>query len=99
MYPSYCGVSTERLREIDKSKAGGPDGLPAWLLKTYADIIVPAVTDVLNSSFLECKVPNIWKIADIAPLPKPKDIEVLTFETDIFDVNLIKNCRRFYHST
>jgi hypothetical protein len=49
---------TEKLRGIDKSKAGGPDGLPAWLLKTYADIIALAVTDVLNSSFLECKIPN-----------------------------------------
>ena len=49
---------TEKLRGIDKSKAGGPDGLPGWLLNTYADIIAPAVTDVLNSSFLECKVPN-----------------------------------------
>ena len=31
---------TEKLRGIDKSKADGPDGLPAWLLKTYADIMV-----------------------------------------------------------
>jgi hypothetical protein len=61
MHPSYCGVSNRETSGIDKSKAGGPDGLPAWLLKTYADIIAPAVTDVLNSSFLEWKVPNIWK--------------------------------------
>jgi hypothetical protein len=56
---------TEKLPGIDKSKAGGPDGLPAWLLKTYADTNAPAVMDVLNSSFFECKVPNIWKMADI----------------------------------
>ena len=77
---------TEKLRGIDKSKAGGPDGLPAWLLKTYADIIAPAVTDVLNSSFLECKVPNIWKMADIAPFPKAQDIE--DFNKDLRPISL-----------
>ena len=66
---------TEKLRQIDKSKASSPDNLPAWLLKTYADILAPANTDVLNSSFLEGKVPSMWKIANIAPLPKAQDIE------------------------
>ena len=66
---------TEKLRQIDKSKASGPDNLPAWLLKTYADILAPAITIVLNSSFLEGKVPSMWKIANIAPLPKAQDIE------------------------
>ena len=66
---------TEKLRQIDKSKASGPDNLPAWLLKTYADILAPAITDVLNSSFLEGKVPSMWKMANIASLPKAQDIE------------------------
>ena len=57
---------TEKLRQIDKSSA--------WLLKTYADILAPAITDVLNS-FLEGKVPRMWKKANIAPLPKAQDIE------------------------
>ena len=43
-----------------------------WLL---ADILAPAITDVVNSSFLEGKVPSMWKIANIAPLPKAQDIE------------------------
>ena len=59
---------TEKLRQIDKSKASGPDNLPSWLLKTYADIIALAITDVLNSSFLEGKVPSMRKLASIAPL-------------------------------
>jgi hypothetical protein len=70
----------------DQSLEGGPDGLPAWLLKTYADIIAPAVTDVLNSSFLECKVPNILIMADIAPLPKAQDIE--HFNKDLRPISL-----------
>ena len=63
---------TEKLPQIDKSS--GPDNSPAWLLKTYADILAPAIiyTDVLNSSFLEGKVPSMWKIANIAPLPKAR---------------------------
>ena len=45
-------------------------------MKIYADIIAPAIiTDVLNSSFLEGRVPSMWKIANIAPPPKAQDIE------------------------
>ena len=70
---------TEKLRQIDKSKASSPDNLPAWLLKTYADILAPAITDVLNSSFLEGKVPSMWKMANIAPLRKaPRTSKILT---------------------
>ncbi len=36
--------------------------------------------------FFECKVPNIWKMADIAPLPKTKDIE--DFNKDLRPISL-----------
>ena len=84
---------TEKLRQIDKSKARGPDNLPAWLLKTYADILAPAITDVLNSSFLEGKVPSTWKIANIAPLPKAQDME--DFNKDLRPIALASTLSKF----
>ena len=55
---------------MSTSRAGGPDNLPNWVLKEYADILAFPITDILNTSFLECRVPRVWKLADVPPLPK-----------------------------
>ena len=40
-----------------------------WVLKEYTDILVPPIADILNTSFLECRVLRVWKVADVPPLP------------------------------
>lgn len=67
-------VITAKLKEIGTSHAGGPDGLPNWVLKEFAEILATPITDILNTSFCDCKVPYIWKIADVCPLPKVSTI-------------------------
>ena len=59
-----------KLREICSARAGGPDDLPNWALREYADILAVPIADILNTSFSECKVPQAWKLADVPPLPK-----------------------------
>ena len=59
-----------KLRKISCARAGGPDNLPNWVLREFADILAAPVADILNSSFSKCKVPRAWKIADVPPLPK-----------------------------
>ena len=59
-----------KLREISSARAGGPDDLPNWALREYADILAAPIADILNTSFSECKVPRAWKLADVLPLPK-----------------------------
>ena len=56
-----------QLREINCARAGGPDDLPNWLLKEYADILAAPIAEILNTSFSECKVLRAWKIADVRP--------------------------------
>ena len=68
------------------SQAGGPDNLPNWVLKTYSHILAPALTEVLNQSFEESKVPRVWKLADVPPLPKGKSIE--DFNKDLRPISL-----------
>ena len=63
-----------KLREIDCARAGGPDDLPNWVLKEYADILAAPIAEILNTPFSECKVPRAWKIADVSPLPKAPTI-------------------------
>ena len=61
---------TQKLRQISITRASGPDNLPNWVLKEYAEILAPAITDILNHSFRDCKVPRVWTIADVPPVPK-----------------------------
>ena len=60
----------KKLRQINISREGGPDGIPNWVLKTFYDILSPAITNIINASFPESKVPRVWKLASVTPLPK-----------------------------
>jgi len=66
---------TSKLKQIGASSAGGPDNIPNWVLTEYAYILGPPIAEIINTSFRDCKVSNIWKVADIAPIPKASTIE------------------------
>ncbi|CAB4005134.1 Hypothetical predicted protein [Paramuricea clavata] len=75
---SVSETTVERLlRAISVSKASDPDELPNW---------APAITDIFNASFRECKVPRVWKIADVPPVPKAKNIA--DFNKDLRPISL-----------
>ena len=42
----------KKLIALNPAKSSGPDGVPAWLLKTNAELLAPVVTDTLNCSSL-----------------------------------------------
>ena len=61
--PVFLEVPTYRVYDnlihLNKYKAPGPDSLPNWVLKEYAELLAqPAVTDILNSSYKEQKLPS-----------------------------------------
>ena len=62
------------LPRLNSSKAGGPDGIPDWILKDYAELLAFPITKVINASFKEQRLPFIWKVADVSPLPKIKPV-------------------------
>ena len=64
-----------RLSKISMSRVGRPDDLPNLVLKKFSDVLAPALTEVLNQSFRESKVPNIWKLADVPPVPRGASME------------------------
>ena len=61
-----------KLSMLNPTKAEGPDGIPAWLLKENADLLAKPITDIFNCSYREGKLPLSWKNADIVPVPKQK---------------------------
>ena len=77
---------TTTIRAIRVSKVSGPDQLPNWVLKCFSYILAPAITDIFNTSFRECKVPKAWKIADVPPIPKARNIT--DFNKDLRPISL-----------
>ena len=51
-----------------KRTSPGPDGLPCWLWKEYANYLAPILTYVLHLSLHDQCVPSLWKLANIRPI-------------------------------
>ena len=68
-----------KLSTLNSRKANGPDGIPLWVLKENADLLAFPVTEILNCSYREYRLPHSWKKADVIAIPKTKSI------TDIND--------------
>ncbi len=66
------------LRTLNPRKAPGPDEIPNWLLKEYADFLADPVCSILNTSFAEQALPNSWKHANVIPLAKKKPVTIIT---------------------
>ena len=63
------------LRNLDTSKATGPDELPARILKETADVIAPSLTELFNKSLWLGYLPEDWKLANIVPVFKKDNKE------------------------
>ena len=59
---------------LNPRKACIPDRIPSWLLKEYCDLVAYPITEILNASHAEQRLPTIWKMADVTPLPKKKPV-------------------------
>ena len=64
----------KKLAKLNPGKAGGPDGIPSWVLKENADLLASPISNILNCSFHEARVPQSWKHANIIPIPKEKPV-------------------------
>ena len=58
------------LKSLDTSKASGPDGVSARMLKSTADVIAPSVTKLFKFSIHCCHPPFCWMVSSVVPIPK-----------------------------
>ena len=58
------------LKNIDKSKAMGPDEISPWILKECAEELGQPIFMIFTNSLQQGKLPKIWKKANITPLYK-----------------------------
>ena len=80
--PSDLIISVEAversLLSLKVSKAVGPDRIPNWVLRDYAGILGRPIACIFNSSIRLGSLPQMWRSADVIPLPKvanPTQIE------------------------
>ena len=59
-------------RNVDISKSSGPDGISARMIKTLAYCLATPMCTLFNNSIKSATVLDIWKSANIIPLPKRK---------------------------
>ena len=86
----------KKLKEISISRSSGPDDLPNWVLKEFAYVLAPPITDILNSSFHEQKVPFLWKMANVTPLPK--DSIISDFNKDLRPISVTSTLSKIAES-
>ena len=63
----------KKLENLNVTKATGPDGVPASLLRNHADLFAPILTAFFNRSYIEGSVPDELKTANISPIFKGGD--------------------------
>ena len=69
LFISVNGVA-KQLSLLKPNKASGPDAIPPWFLKEYADEIAPILTEIYQDS-IECgTVPSRWKSANVCGIFK-----------------------------
>ena len=88
--PKFLSVTVECIQRVlanlNQSKASRPDNVPNWLLKEYLDILAFPVTQILDVSYREQRLPAIWKMADVPFIPKKK--RVLDLKRDLRPTSL-----------
>ena len=57
----------KKLTMLNSSKAN-------WVLKENTNLLAAPISNILNSSFKDARVPQSWKYANIIPIPKEKPV-------------------------
>ncbi len=61
-----------KLKLLSTSKAPGPDEVPNFDYKEYAEILACPISSLINCSLRHQLLPSLWKLANIIPIPKEK---------------------------
>lgn len=106
--PSLSIYAIQDLLLNQKRSASGPDDLPYWFWKKFAAELAPVITEIFNTSLRVGKVPMVWKLANVLPLPKEAplnscnqlrpisltDIIMRLFERSVYKTELAPVIRR-----
>ena len=66
------GLVKAELTRINTRKATTSDDYPSWVTKEFAEFLCEPLTDIINTMFKQQKYPDVWKYAEVIPVPKLK---------------------------
>ena len=66
--------------------SAGPDNLPHWFWKCFASEFAPIVTEIFNVSLKTDNVPQMWKSANLLPLPKESPLNSCSQPVSLTDI-------------
>jgi len=64
------GEVKQAVRRMGTHKAPGPDGIHPLFIKQGGSFMVKSLTFIFNASFSQGRLPRMWKLAYITPIPK-----------------------------
>ena len=73
--PATLPELSASLRRMGTSRACGPDGITIEMLKLTFPVVGPHLLHIINSSIINCDLPEQWKSATVTPLHKKGDTE------------------------
>ena len=71
-------TTLKQLLSLKVNKAIGPDNIPNWFLKDFADTLAGPMCAIQNSSLREAYIPDRWRTANQTPLPKQVPMKDIT---------------------
>lgn len=61
------------LKKLKPKTSVGPDGIPPYILKACAELLVTPLLHIFNLSLKTCLFPKVWKQAKVVPIFKKGD--------------------------
>ena len=83
LQPTQINITTEQVQTAIKNSKNnnstGPDNINIKHLKNIGKNGLQYLTNIYNAAINDNKIPHVWKLANIIPIPKPnKDINIGT---------------------
>lgn len=87
------------VKSMAPNKAPGIDKIPIRIIKDCLQAISYPLTSIINTSLLTACFPNVWKIAEVKPIPKEGDHELANNNRPISLLPILsKVCERVAHN-
>ena len=65
-------------KNINTNKSSGIQNIATWILRESFLTVPDIIADIINTSFVQCECPNTWKIANVIPLQKEGNKQLVT---------------------
>ena len=92
---SLC-TTFKAMERVKAKKDTGPDNIPPWVIRNFANVLAPPLTAIFNNSLREGVLPMEWKMANGIPLPKTSP--TVSIEKDIRPISLTPIAAKVFES-